>query len=299
MPLCTHCACPTDSLYTVYNSPQNIRLTVCPRCNQFADPLIEHPSLLLFLDLVLLKPRVFLHLLFNRGSVPFLSAAPSPTVEEREAIRQRRLVDDLSLLLLLSITAEVVVRLLEYDSLNTRRIGATVGLVLLEGVAQHLATFLLALVALQVRKWDKISTKQLQAQPLGLQDGRQQYFLPILIPITLLYTALLPLLFQLLLYPWTTPVIPHHSPASILSTLPLPSSWTSSPAITGLDQHLSSQWAQTDKIWAGTRLLGGMSAGFGLRVLLPTKPWETTGIVLAGWVAAGLVGAVGKEVLQG
>jgi hypothetical protein len=32
-------------------------------------------------------------------------------------------------------------------------------------------------------------------------------------------------------------------------------------------------------------LLGGMAAGFGLRVILPTRPWETMGIVLAGWAA--------------
>ncbi|ODN72886.1 hypothetical protein L202_08309 [Cryptococcus amylolentus CBS 6039] len=299
MPLCTHCACPVDTLYTVYNSQQNIRLAVCPRCNQFADPLIEHPSLLLFLDLVLLKPRVFLHLLFNRGSVPFLSAAPNPPEEEREAIRRGWLVDDLSLLLLLSITAEVLVRLLGLEDLDAEKVGETVGLVLREGVAQHLATLGLALAALKVRSWDSVPLKQLRAQPLEIQDGRQRYFSPILIPITLLYTALLPLLFQLFLYPWTNPVTTHVPPTSLLSTLPILGSWAPSPAITAFDKHLSLQWAQTDKIWAGTRLLGGMSAGFGLRVLLPTKPWETTGIVLAGWVAAGLVGAFGKELLQG
>lgn len=58
---------------------------------------------------------------------------------------------------------------------------------------------------------------------------------------------------------------------------------------------MSEAWARGDRIWAGTRLLGGMSAGYGLRVLLPTKPWETTLIVLAGWMAAAFVGKVVAE----
>jgi hypothetical protein len=48
----------------------NIRLTLCPSCSSFADPFVEHPPLLLFLDLVLLKPGVYRHVLFNRGHEP-------------------------------------------------------------------------------------------------------------------------------------------------------------------------------------------------------------------------------------
>lgn len=36
-------------------------------CHTFADPYVEQPPLLLFLDLVLLKPGVYRHLLWNRG----------------------------------------------------------------------------------------------------------------------------------------------------------------------------------------------------------------------------------------
>lgn len=56
--------------------------------------------------------------------------------------------------------------------------------------------------------------------------------------------------------------------------------------------ELEALWDHADRVWAGTRLLGGMSAGFGLRILLPTRPWETTGIVLAGWGAAALAGRI-------
>ncbi len=81
---------------------------------------------------------------------------------------------------------------------------------------------------------------------------------------------------------------------SIISTLPqriislFPSDHLN--IVTELEGELNRAWNGADRVWAGTRLLGGMSAGFGLRVLLPTKPWETTGIVLAGWVAAAFVG---------
>jgi hypothetical protein len=39
-------------------------------CHTFADPYVEHDSLTLLLDLILLKRGVYRHLLFNRGSKP-------------------------------------------------------------------------------------------------------------------------------------------------------------------------------------------------------------------------------------
>lgn len=40
------------------------------KCHTFADPYVEHDSLTLLLDLILLKRGVYRHLLFNRGSKP-------------------------------------------------------------------------------------------------------------------------------------------------------------------------------------------------------------------------------------
>jgi hypothetical protein len=57
--------------------------------------------------------------------------------------------------------------------------------------------------------------------------------------------------------------------------------------VTSEVQHI---WATSDKIWIGTRLLAGMSAGFGLRVVLPLRPWEVSAVVLSGWAAAAAVG---------
>jgi hypothetical protein len=35
-----------------------VRLTQCPRCKRFADKYVEHDNVVLFIDLVLIKPQV-------------------------------------------------------------------------------------------------------------------------------------------------------------------------------------------------------------------------------------------------
>ncbi|KAL6717217.1 hypothetical protein ACLMJK_005132 [Lecanora helva] len=47
-------------------SGRDVRLTQCPRCKRFADKYVEHDYVVLFIDLVLVKPQVYRHLLFNR-----------------------------------------------------------------------------------------------------------------------------------------------------------------------------------------------------------------------------------------
>lgn len=44
----------------------DVRLTQCPQCKRFADKYVEHDYVVLFIDLVLVKPQVYRHLLFNR-----------------------------------------------------------------------------------------------------------------------------------------------------------------------------------------------------------------------------------------
>ncbi|GHJ88754.1 hypothetical protein NliqN6_5156 [Naganishia liquefaciens] len=78
MPICVHCNGLVPYVYTVYSSKDNVRLAVCEQCHLFADPLIEHPLVLLLIDLILLKPRVYRHLVFNRGSQPFNAGKKNP-----------------------------------------------------------------------------------------------------------------------------------------------------------------------------------------------------------------------------
>lgn len=113
---------------------------------------------------------------------------------------------------------------------------------------------------------------------------------PLLVTLTLLYTSLLPLLLQLFLSIWyTQDRIPSSSATLINVSTALPG-WLVNhlPWLVQYEAIVNDLWYSVDRIWAGTKLLGGMSAGFGLRVLLPTRPYETTTIVLAGWLAAGL-----------
>jgi hypothetical protein len=89
MPICIECRYPVKTLYTEYSKADDralgkgVRLTQCPRCKKFADKYVEHDFVVLFIDLVLIKPqvrvqahgrcfggkltrKVYRHLLFNR-----------------------------------------------------------------------------------------------------------------------------------------------------------------------------------------------------------------------------------------
>lgn len=106
MPICTSCTTRTPYLYTVYESANNLRLKQCvclpahrssrsspltqqqDHCQAFADPYVEHDSLTLFIDLVLLKRGVYRHLLYNRATKPNKASESTsvvPGIKEFEA----------------------------------------------------------------------------------------------------------------------------------------------------------------------------------------------------------------------
>jgi len=70
--ICIECKYPVPVLYTTSQAAYDrksgspVRLTQCPRCKHFADKYVEHDFVVLFIDLVLIKPQVYRHLLFNR-----------------------------------------------------------------------------------------------------------------------------------------------------------------------------------------------------------------------------------------
>lgn len=68
MPICIECRHPVKTLWTQYSggagdkaSGHNIRLTVCRKCGRFCDKYVEHDFVVLFIDLVLIKPQVSTH----------------------------------------------------------------------------------------------------------------------------------------------------------------------------------------------------------------------------------------------
>ncbi|KAM0712108.1 hypothetical protein Q7P37_011202 [Cladosporium fusiforme] len=65
MPICIECRYPVSALYTTYSKADDkalgkgVRLTQCPNCKiPFADKYVEHDFVVLFIDLVLIKPQV-------------------------------------------------------------------------------------------------------------------------------------------------------------------------------------------------------------------------------------------------
>lgn len=62
MPICIECRHPVKTLWTQYSGGAgekgNIRLTVCRKCGRFCDKYVEHDFVILFIDLVLIKPQV-------------------------------------------------------------------------------------------------------------------------------------------------------------------------------------------------------------------------------------------------
>ncbi|KAL4979971.1 Arv1-like family-domain-containing protein [Aspergillus desertorum] len=72
MPICIECSYPVSQLYSAYSRADDrslgkgVRLTQCPRCKRFADKYVEYDFVVIFIDLVLIKPQVYRHLLFNR-----------------------------------------------------------------------------------------------------------------------------------------------------------------------------------------------------------------------------------------
>lgn len=64
MPICIECSYPVPLLYSTYSRADDrslgkgVRLTQCPRCQRFADKYVEYDFVVLFIDLVLIKPQV-------------------------------------------------------------------------------------------------------------------------------------------------------------------------------------------------------------------------------------------------
>ena len=71
MPVCVECGSPVAELYKEF-SKGNIRLTKCDVCKKFADKYVEMEPMIVFLDMMLLKPKVYRHVLKNRMDQPLM-----------------------------------------------------------------------------------------------------------------------------------------------------------------------------------------------------------------------------------
>ncbi|SMN22782.1 similar to Saccharomyces cerevisiae YLR242C ARV1 Protein functioning in transport of glycosylphosphatidylinositol intermediates into ER lumen [Maudiozyma saulgeensis] len=62
--LCVTCLEPAESLYVTYSN-RHIQLTQCNYCHKPVDKYVERDNVILFIDLLLLKPGAYRHLVFN------------------------------------------------------------------------------------------------------------------------------------------------------------------------------------------------------------------------------------------
>lgn len=63
--ICVECTNPDiDCLYSEFKS-KYIKLTICPKCGALADKYIEFDNVIVFLDILLLKPQAYRHLAYN------------------------------------------------------------------------------------------------------------------------------------------------------------------------------------------------------------------------------------------
>ncbi|KAH9960800.1 Arv1-like family-domain-containing protein [Russula dissimulans] len=311
MPLCTNCAQAVPYLYTVYHSVNNVRLEQCPSCHAPADPYVEHDALLLALDLILLKRGVYRHLLFNRGT--------PPRKVERTATRSGRSGngDDPRLRkewvwLIVRVGAVVILvdsfvrwsRLRKsvpfFPQLDNDGEAIVAFLRIMLGCFVETASFhggitlasIFVLTSLDhVARWRKRAN-------LPLSTIRQQFrHVYSHISLCLFYSSLTKFLLLVVLAIWEphadrreTPHRhhwPHDHHSGYVYKLPL-----EGPLWHLLDDDT------LDRTWLVRNMLGGMSVGFGLRVVLDCHPFFTSLVILLGcliktgfvWLVRELVG---------
>eukprot|EP00040_Diaphanoeca_grandis_P024034 m.131579 g.131579 ORF g.131579 m.131579 type:complete len:239 (-) comp29557_c0_seq2:92-808(-) len=66
---CVHCGTSASKLYVEFHG-DNVQLQKCKSCRKLVDPYIEYDLALLFLFLLMHRPGVLTHLLYNRHSLP-------------------------------------------------------------------------------------------------------------------------------------------------------------------------------------------------------------------------------------
>jgi len=296
MPICITCTHPISHLYTVYESAYNLRLEQCSKCLKFADPYVEHDSLMLLLDLILLKRKVYRHLIYNRGTEPrkaFEKSKSSPEGNEDDQSltgRNNRQRDEdrwwlISKLACGLITVDAFIRWAQLNpqiSADISRWTVETNIVflrilvgcLIETIAFHggvmFASYFVLMLSDYFRSWRRTS-------PLEISGVRQQFKLS-LIPLTIFYSSLTKLFLLFLLTIWR----PSTSTPEGSQYNWDPSYYSSTFVTRALEI-----WDEDklDREWVIRNVLGGMATGFGLRVVLDCHPVFTTVVILVGWCA--------------
>ncbi|KAH7928120.1 Arv1-domain-containing protein [Leucogyrophana mollusca] len=315
MPICTTCTHPIAHLYTVYESAYNLRLEQCSNCQAFADPYVEHDSLTLLLDLILLKRSVYRHLLYNRGTEPSRAHNLSknqntdhqlhkPALRDKEHLREKArwwLILQLGGGLL---AVDAFIRWAHLNPLMSSSISlwtAETNIAFLrimigcfiEMVAFHggvvFASFFVMMLSDWIRSWGSSSPP--------VASGVRQEFRYSLIPLTIFYSSLTKLFLLFLLSIWR----PSSSVTKASTSSTTPYYWDTSYYDNPFIASALEIWDEDklDREWVVRNVLGGMAAGFGLRVVLDCHPIYTTIVILVGWVVKTAVAGLLKDWVGG
>ncbi|KAK7037763.1 sterol homeostasis protein [Paramarasmius palmivorus] len=326
MPICTTCTHWTPYLYTVYSSAYNMRLEKCTQCHAFADPYVEHDTLTLLIDLILLKRGVYRHLLYNRGAKPRRAVEKGSRDEDdtrKEEIQTARseVWDEIDTsrwvtVFRLGFTLVFVDAFIRWSYLNADS-GLPLTLspwssdtidsfvktflgCLAETIAFHSGILLSCYVLMRGLVAYQAMKAGLQTSP-GNAEGRsggsdsdiKKEFRFSLVPLSLFYSSLTKLFLLFLLTIWR----PSRSPSPPFVPSPTERTsvvfwnyldWANMDRVLDIMEFLRDE--KLDKEWIVRNVLGGMSAGFGLRVILDSHPAFTTVIILIGWATKTAMG---------
>lgn len=280
MPICVHCSTPTQALYVSYG-PQHLICTKCKECGAFADPYVEHEAIIVIIDLILVKPRAYRHLLFNRKDVFAQDELKKkdknlPSRTERHTwfllarhflallmvdayLRWFYLCRDQNTSLQDSMSGDLSTRLLVlWSYFNILRSTCATTLTL------HAVVLFLATLYHQIVQW--IAQKQSSLSKSKIDQNELQRFKMHLIPNALLLSSLTPTFLLCLLLLWQ----------------PL------SHSNQDQKQQGEWQWNEASIDWAIRSLVSGLSAGVGLGVVLPLQRTKAgalmaTLILMIGW----------------
>ncbi|KAI0635866.1 Arv1-like family-domain-containing protein [Trametes polyzona] len=288
MPICTSCAQPTPYLYTVYDSAYNFRLEQCTACHALADPYVEHDALTLLLDLILLKRDVYRHLLYNRGLGARKAGDKAPaTGPSDDAASQQRHSERARWWLILKLGAALIcvdafIRWTHISEPEPSTSGSAaahwsnnalqgflrilVGC-LFETAAFHAGVVLACFAVL----------KALPATQAPVSGIREQFRYSH-VPLTLFYSSLTKLFLLFCLSVWRPDSAKGPGAGGARRDLHPDAASFVQRALALLDEDT------LDREWVVRNVLGGMAAGFGLRVVLDCHPVFTTMIIIAGWL---------------
>jgi len=280
MPICVHCSTPTQALYVSYG-PQHLICTKCKACGAFADPYVEHEAIIVIIDLILVKPRAYRHLLFNRKDVFSQNENENKGKSTSDATKRHAwfqlarhflallMVDaylrwfylcrDHNTSLQESISGDLSTRLLVlWSYFNILRSTCTTMLTL------HTIVLVLATSYHRIVRW--IAQRQSSSSKCKIDENELQRFKMHLIPNALLLSSLTPTFLLCLLLLWQ-PL--SHSPED-------------------QKQQGEWQWNEASIDWAIRSLVSGLSAGVGLGVVLPLQRTKVgalmaTLILMIGW----------------